>query len=105
MHAYDLRRGWAKKIEGGGLQGLVASLFGSADVVEGKVVTSFGAIDRLTAWTDGKSLFVDTVMNPKVDEATAVKSRQAWNAFLEQATGYNAKQRQKRVQDAAKEKA
>ena len=103
MQTYDLRRGWAKKIEGGGLQGLVASLFGSADGVEGKVVTSFGAIERLTTWTDGKRLFVDSVMNPKVDEATAVKSRQAWNTFLEQATGYNAKQRQKRLQDAAKE--
>ncbi len=104
MQTYDLRRGWAKRIEGGALRDLVASLFGSADIAGGKVVTSFGAIGRLTTWTDGKSLFVDSVMNPNVDEATAVKSRQAWNTFLEQATGYNAKQRQKRLQDAAKGK-
>ncbi len=105
MQTYELRRGQAKKIGGGSLRGLVASIFGSADDADGKVVASFGAIERLTTWTDGKVLYVDTVMNPRVDEATAVETRRAWNAFLEQATGLTSKERARRAHDAAKGKA
>ncbi len=97
MRAYELKRGWAKNLAGGGLKALAAAAFGSATEEGGKVVASFGAISRLTAWTDGKSLFVDTVMDAGVADDVARSTITAYNAFLEQATGLNTKERKKRA--------
>ena len=102
MRAYELRRGWAKNVAGESLRGIAAEMFGSAETRDGKVVASFGAATRITAWTDGESLFVDTEMNPQVDNETAGKTITAFNRFLEAATGYNAKERAKRAQQSAK---
>ncbi|OGS49804.1 MAG: hypothetical protein A3K65_04825 [Euryarchaeota archaeon RBG_16_68_12] len=102
MRAYELRRGWAKRLGGGNLKALAASAFGSATEEAGKVVTSFGACTRLTAWTDGRSLFVDTEMNTSVPDDVARSTITAFNAFLEQATGYKTKERAKRAQQSAK---
>ena len=105
MQTYGLRRGWGKKIEGGNLRSLVESSFGSAQEADSKVVTSFGALAKLTTWTDGKSLFVDTVMNREVAEDVARNTISAYNRFLEQATGYATKERAKRAQAKGKGKA
>ncbi len=102
MRAYELRRGWAKNLAGDNLRAIAAETFGSAKVEDSKVVASFGACSRLAAWTDGKSLFVETEMNPQVDNETAGKTISAFNRFLEAATGYNAKERAKRAQQSAK---
>ena len=102
MRAYELRRGWGKNLAGDSLRAIAAETFGSAKTEDGKVVTSFGAATRLSAWTDGKSLFVDTEMNPKVPDDVARKTITAFNRFLEAATGYNAKERAKRAQQSAK---
>ncbi len=102
MRAYELRRGWAKKLAGGSLKEVAASALGSATEEGGKVVASFGACTRLTAWTDGKSLFVDTEMKTGVADDVARGTITAFNTFLEQATGYSAKERAKRAQQSAK---
>ncbi|OGS63556.1 MAG: hypothetical protein A3K59_06435 [Euryarchaeota archaeon RBG_19FT_COMBO_69_17] len=103
MRAYELRRGWARNVEGDKLRAIAADTFGSANVEDGKVVVSFGAIDRLTAWTDGKSLFVDIAMKAGVPDGIATDTITRNNRFLETATGYNAKERSKRLQARAKE--
>src|SRR5437867_11651189 len=100
MRGYELRRGWAKTIAGDGLRAVAADAFGTADEADGKVVASFGACRRLTAWTDGKSLFVDTEMNPGVPDDVARTTISTFNRFLEAATGYNAKERAKRAQQS-----
>ena len=102
MRAYELRRGQAKNLAGDSLRTIAAGIFGSAEVKDGKVVSSFGAATRITAWTDGTSLFVDTEMNPQVDNETAAKTISAFNRFLEAATGYTTKERAKRAQQSAK---
>jgi len=102
MRAYELRRGQAKNLAGDSLRTIAAGIFGSAEPKDGKVVASFGAATRITAWTDGKSLFVDTEMNPQVDNETAAKTISAFNRFLEAATGYTTKERAKRAQQSAK---
>ncbi len=103
MQSYALKRGHFQNIEGLRLKDLMESSFGPVQEQEGKFVASYGAIERVAAWTDGKSLFLDSTMNPKVDNDTAVRTRQAWNAFLEKATGFDAKQRAKRAQTDAKQ--
>lgn len=102
MRAYELRRGHGKNLEGDRLRTIAAEAFGSATVEEGKVVASFGAIDKITAWTDGKQLFVDMSMKPGVPDALATETISRNNRFLEAATGYTAKERGKKAQEASK---
>lgn len=102
MRAYELRRGQVKKLEGDQLQAIAREAFGSATTEGGKVVTSFGAIEKLIAWTDGKQLFVDMVMKTGVPDAAATETITRNNRFLEAATGYTAKERGKKAQEAAK---
>lgn len=98
-----MRRGHGKNLEGDRLRSIAADVFGSATVEDGKVVSSFGAIEKLLAWTDGKQLFVDITMKPGVPDAVATETITRNNRFLEAATGYNAKERGKRIQAKAKE--
>ena len=102
MQSYAIKRGHFKNIEGVRLKDVLETSFGPTQDENGRFVCSYGALEKIVAWTDGKSLFVDTTANPKVDDETAVRTRQAWNAFMERATGFDAKQRAKRAQDAAK---
>lgn len=102
MRAYELRRGQGKNLEGDRLKAIAADHFGSATLEGGKVVVSYGAIEKLTVWTDGKQLFVDMAMKPGVPDAVATDTISRNNRFLEVATGYTAKERAKKAQDAAK---
>ena len=102
MQSYPIKRGHYKNVEGPRLKDLMELTFGPVQDEGGKFVASYGALERVVAWADKTSLHVDTVSNPKVDDDTAVRTRQAWNAFLETATGYTTKQRSKKVQEDAK---
>ncbi len=57
----------------------------------------------MSVWFDGKTLYVDTNMERDVDTETAAATIRAYNTFLEQATGFTAKQRRQRIQKKAKE--
>jgi hypothetical protein len=103
MRDYELKRGFGKALDGDGLRKLAADVFGDAATDEGKIVVSFGALDRLIAWSDGKRLFVETTMKSGVPDEVATNTIKAYNVFLEKATGYTAKERSKRAQKAAKE--
>ncbi len=103
MRAYELRRGHAKNLEGDKLRAITADAFGSATSDGGKVVVQFGAIEKMTVWTDGKQLFVDMAMKTGVADDVASDTIGRNNRFLEAATGYTAKERSKRAQQAAKE--
>lgn len=104
MRSYKLKRGHFRHIEGEKLFELVNESFGNADRREDRISASFGAIEKLNVWTDGKSLFVDTTMNTTVDEETAIGTRRRFYDFLEKATGFTAKQRAKKAQQEAKGK-
>lgn len=103
MRAYELRRGHGKNIEGDKLRTIATEIFGSASSEGDKTVVSFGAIDKLAAWTDGKQLYIDMAMKPGVPDDVATDTIARNNRFLEAATGYSAKERSKRAQKAAKE--
>ncbi len=103
MRAYELRRGHGKNLEGDNLRAIAAEVFGSSTKEGDKVVASFGAIERLTAWTDGKQLYVEMAMKAGVPDDVASDTIARNNRFLEAATGYSAKERSKRAQKAAKE--
>ena len=102
MRDYELKRGAGKVLEGEGLRRIAAEMFGGAGVDGSKVTVSYGALERMIAWTDGKKLFVDITMKSGVSDSVATDTIKAFNAFLEKATGFTAKERSKRAQDAAK---
>jgi hypothetical protein len=62
---------------------------------------SFGAIVRLTVWAEGRDLAVDVTMNPKVADEVARDTIARYNRFLEEATGYSARDRAKRLRKSA----
>jgi hypothetical protein len=105
MRDYELKRGAGKALEGDGLRRIAAEIFGDAGVDLSKVTVSYGALERMVAWTDGKKLFVDTVMKGGVSDSVATDTIKAFNGFLERATGFTAKERSKRAQTAAKKSA
>jgi hypothetical protein len=102
MREYELKRGVAKSLEGGGLRAIAHQTFADVSEEGNRITVSFGAIEKMTAWTDGKKLFVDTVMKAGVPDHVATETIKAYNSFLEQATGYTAKERSKKAQEAAK---
>jgi hypothetical protein len=102
MRDYELRRGIAKSLEGDGLLKIAQEAFPQAGTEGNRIIVSFGAIEKLVAWTDGKKLFVDVTMKAGPPDHEATNTIKAFNAFLERATGYTAKERGKRAQAAAK---
>lgn len=102
MQTYPIKRGHYKQVEGVRLKDVMEASFGPVEERDGKFEGSFGALERVVAWAEKASLHVDTVMNPNVDDETAIRTRQAWNAFLERATGFDTKARKKRAEKAAK---
>lgn len=105
MQEYAIRRGHFSEIEGDKLESLVRDIFGSVTVDDdGSLETRFGAIQSLKVQLkDKKTLIVDTVMNRDVDSETAKETIKRYNSFLKRATGFNSKERSKRLQKKAKE--
>ena len=102
MRDYELRRGVGKSLGGDGLRQIAVQVFGEAGVDGRSVIVSFGALEKMVAWTDGRRLFVDTTMKTGVPDHVATDTIKAYNTFLEKATGYSAKERGKRAQKGPK---
>ncbi len=66
-----------------------------------KYVLSYGALKSMTVAV-GEQLLVDTESNPDVSSDVMADTNKRFREFLERATGYTAKQRAKKAQDAAK---
>ena len=67
----------------------------TAEVKEdnGKCTLSFGAFKRLTVWVDNKKLCVETEYNKDVKDEVILDTNKRYRFFLEEATGYTAKER------------
>jgi hypothetical protein len=105
LQEQDIKRGHFKNVEGEKLKELMEELFGTVEINEEKHVVHYGALAPLTAWVKDKStLCVDTIMNPDVDEDTAIDTRKKFNVFLDKSTGFNSKQRRDRMKKALEKK-
>ena len=110
MERFDVKRGLVKKIgEEGGLSSLASKYFDNVDVQD---VHAFSASHGIMTSIDGKyddsgALIVDvTNVPPDFNDPDAVKSamdaRKRWTQFLDEATGYNSKQRGDKAKEWAK---
>ncbi len=66
-----------------------------------QVRASYGAIAELRSWVAGKELAIDLRMNPQVETAIQSETIRRYNRFLEELTGFSAKERAKRLKKAA----
>ena len=60
---------------------------------DGKLIVSFGALQRVEASIVDKKLLVDTTPNPNVPDEEILETNKRFRKFLDDATGYTAKQR------------
>jgi hypothetical protein len=112
METFEVKRGLVKKMQNdGGLSGVGKKHFdtvnGSGDSFEG----SHGIMSVIKAEYNHLGKLVVDVENerPNFDDpdamTAAMDSRKRWSAFLDEATGYNAKQRGDKAKEFAKKAA
>jgi hypothetical protein len=102
----DIKRGHYKNIEGEKLKELMEEVFEAETEVDGEGWhrINWGALQPLAVMVESKGELVVEVKSPAdVEPDTAAESIKRYNLFLEAATGFNAKQRSKRMQKKAKE--
>lgn len=101
MQKYPVRPSHRRNLDPAPLTAIARSHFDEV-TSDGAVVTArWGAIERLAAQADGRELAVELTMNPKVPEAVAAETIARYNRFLEEATGYAAKERARRLRKSA----
>ena len=104
MVNHDIKRGHFKKIEGDKLRTLMQETFGNVTQDGPRLSSRFGALDPISIQVVDKNTIDLTIVTKQgVDDATAQSSIKARNVFLEAATGFNAKQRSKRLQQKVKD--
>lgn len=113
MQEYPVRPGHAAKID---FPMIFEAAFGSFEHEDGWLKGAYGSMPKIWARQEGKkAVIVDTSTDKELavrmaqgdEEAAAVArdTQRAWNDFLEGVTGYDAKMRSKKIQEAAKKKA
>ncbi len=101
---FDIKRGHGGALEGDGLKKLMEERLGPVTVEGDKLVTSFGATIRFEAQLLSKtSMDVTTQSDKNATPEAMMESNKKYNAFMEAATGFTAKERSKRLQKKAKD--
>lgn len=59
----------------------------------GRLALNYGAFKKLTVWLDNKKLCVDTESSKDVKDEAILDTNKRYRVFLEEATGYTAKER------------
>jgi hypothetical protein len=100
---YDIKKGNYAKLEGDGLKKMLEEAFGKVSKEGDMFVVVYGALARLEVKLVSKTVLqVSTKMDTKVSEDIAVDTMKRYYAFLENATGFTAKERGKKAQAKAK---
>jgi hypothetical protein len=103
MVEYDIKKGWAKNIEGDLLEKMMKEVFGNCSKDNDMLVSSYGALTRIEVkQLSSVLLHVSTVSGTPKDDAQILDTKRKLNVFVEKATGFDAKARMKRAQEKAK---
>lgn len=104
MQELEIKRGHAKNVEGDKLKALMVKYFKDVKKDGDKLVANFGAMKPICVWLKGKNVIcVEIVTEKEISDSTAMETIKAKNGFLEEATGFTAGERAKRLQKKAKE--
>jgi len=109
METFEVKRGLAKKLASeGGLAGLASKHFDSVDGQGDAFSGNHGIMISITGEYNalGKLVVDVSQERPDFDDpdamTAAMDSRRRWSAFLDEATGYNSKQRGDKAKEFAK---
>ena len=101
MKEFDIKRGHFKNIEGASLRRLMEQSFEDVRETPEGLVGGWGALETITVLVrDKNTICVETRMRPESDENVANETIKRYNAFMEAATGFTAKERKKRAEKA-----
>jgi hypothetical protein len=94
IQEYPFKRGFSQEMSR--IKGLLMKNF-PAEIKEdaGKCTLSYGAFARLAVWIDNKKLCIDTESNREAKDDVILETNKHYRVFLEEATGYTAKERLK----------
>jgi hypothetical protein len=97
---YSFKRGF--KPENERIRGVLEEIFEIKPAErEGKLTVSYGAIKEMKTWVQDKKLIVETLSDLSVkDEKLIMDTNKRFRDFLEEATGYTAKERLKMAKKA-----
>ncbi len=101
MGSYSVRPAQRALLTLEGIEAACRKHFGVGDRAADSVVARFGAIEELRACPAKTEIRVDLRMNPQVESAVAGETIRRYNHFLEEITGYSAKERAQRARKAA----
>ena len=112
MERFDVRRGMVKEVNtNGGLGELARDFFDDVEVIgENSFRASHGIMTAIDSKYENGALIVDvTNVPPDFEDPDAMEAamdaRKRWTNFLDQATGYNSKQRGDKAKEWAKKAA
>lgn len=107
MTEFDIKRGFYAKIEGAKLGELMESVFGNVTDKDGSFISHYGAMAEIEAKVLSKTQMALRTENIKdvksLSDEDILDSKRTLNKFLEEATGFTAKQRMDRAKKKAKE--
>ncbi len=95
MREYKFKRGFKPTAER--LESLLKKHFGSFERDGDAYIVRYKAIEELRLWLDGKVLKVESKARSGVDDKTALETLKTYNRFLDELTGYTAKERKKHM--------
>lgn len=95
ISVYKFKRGF--KPESDRIKNILTEIFQVEPQTNGdKLTIQYGAIKELKTWVDDKKLFVETQSDLGVkDQSVILDTNKKFRDFLEEATGYTAKERLK----------
>ena len=102
IQAYTFKRGFKKDARQRVAQALEECFDTRITARDNEYTLSYGALKSMTV-TVGDQLLIDTESQPDVSNDVMTDTNRRFREFLEKATGYNAKQRAKKAQDAVKQ--
>ncbi|MBP7410749.1 MAG: DUF5611 family protein [Methanoculleus sp.] len=101
MQEYQIKRGYTKDLAESMVQGL-RDQFGLEPEVsgDGHYIVTYGALRRLEVWSGekGKTLIIDTEADRNADDDAIIDTNRRFRNYLQQVTGYTAKERAKKTQ-------
>lgn len=101
MQKYPVRTSHRANLQPAALERILGVHFEGVGGTGEERTATWGAISHLSVRGEGRELRVDVTMNPKVPDEVARETIARYNRFLEEVTGYTAKERAKRLRKVA----
>jgi len=72
-------------------------------MIKERCTLSYGAIERMEVWLDGKNLCIETTSNKRASDEVVLDTNRRFRLFLTKATGYTSKERIKQAKKEVEE--